>query len=130
MFELQVGDVLARYGIDADLAEVRLVGNAGGWSGSRLWRVKDGGGRELCLRRWPEGYLVERLKWIHAVLGAVAVEMPIVASPLRTSTGTTFVEQGELLWDVAEWKPGLADYRTNANRLRLRGAMQALGRFH
>ena len=132
MIERDVASVLSCYGLDgAASASIEALDNAGGWSGSRLWRLKDVSGCELCLRRWPaEHPTVERLRMIHAVLGLVAFELPIVAVPLRTTDGKTFIEQGGNLWELTTWRPGAADYHANPSRVRLAGAMRALAQFH
>src|SRR5687767_4919788 len=131
MMNRSCNDVLARYGLNSAQLNIEFLANAGGWSGSRLWRMKDVSGRELCLRRWPtEHPTVERLRMIHAVLGQVAFELPIIAFPLTTTDGKTFIEQGGSLWELTGWRPGAADYRAHPNRVRLAAAMRALARFH
>jgi homoserine kinase type II len=88
-------------------------------------------GRQYCLRRWPNEHPTpERLRLIHAVLGLVSFEMPIVAFPLRTATGSTVVECRGERWELTHWLPGTADYHTRPNRERLWAAMRALAKFH
>src|SRR5436190_22437536 len=96
--------VLSYYALNSSLVRrIEPVGNAGGWSGSRLWRIGDASGRELCLRRWPaEHPSRERLGMIHAVLDLAAFKMPIVAYPLRTGAGATFVEHAGHLWELTD----------------------------
>ena len=79
----EVRTVLSFYALDQrSVRKIEPLANAGGWSGSRLWRICDAAGRELCLRRWPaEHPTVERLRLIHAALGLVSFEMPMVAFP-------------------------------------------------
>jgi Ser/Thr protein kinase RdoA (MazF antagonist) len=124
--------VLTFYALDGGaVRRIEALGGAGGWSGSRLWRVVGDDGRKLCLRRWPEEHpTVERLQMIHAVLLRVAAGLPIVACPLKTTSGQTYVEHAGHLWELADWKPGKADYHADPSRARLRGAMQAIARFH
>lgn len=103
----------------------------GGWSGGQIWRVTDGVGGSFCLRQWPvEHPTVERLRLIHAVLLHVAKALPIVASPLRTTTGGTFVEHAGHLWELTTWRPGAADFHIRPSTARLRAAMCALATFH
>jgi Ser/Thr protein kinase RdoA (MazF antagonist) len=110
---------------------IQPLANAGGWSGSRIWPISDAVGNKLCLRQWPQEHpTVERLRLIHAVLGLVSFEMPVVAFPLRTTQGATYVEEGEHLWELTHWLPGTADYHANPNRARLTAAMRVLARFH
>jgi Ser/Thr protein kinase RdoA (MazF antagonist) len=129
------------------LESIRLVeplANAGGWSGSSLWRVHAddrsalGAGfatspRPYCLRRWPVGTDPERLTFIHKVLTHVAasgidfVPKPI---PTRSVSEAGSVRQDGCLWDLSPWLPGTADYHAHPTRERLAAAMRALARFH
>jgi homoserine kinase type II len=124
--------VLSCYGLES--AAVRHIGplaNAGGWSGCRLWRIRDATGGDLCLRRWPvEHPSLDRLRLIHAVLRSVATDLPVVAYPLPTAAGNSYVERGGHFWEMTHWKPGAADYHANPTRERLKAAMQVLARFH
>lgn len=96
-----------------------------------MWRVRNAGEGELCLRRWAKEHpTVERLRLIHAVLGLVARSLPVVTSPLKTAKGMTFVEHGGHLWELTKWLPGAADYRSRPSRERLKAAMNVLARFH
>src|SRR5438552_3744544 len=132
MLDHDVQAVLSFYALgDSAVRHIEPLTNAGGWSGSRLWRICDAAGRELCLRRWPaEHPTVKRLRLIHAALGLVSFEMPMVAFPLRSKDSATFVEHGGQLWELTKWLPGAADYHANPSRERLRAAMHVLARFH
>lgn len=122
----------------SDWAEPLL--NAGGWSGSQIWRLTVRGqfansstcGRVLCLRRWPESTARDRLLLIHYVLTQVAARgIDFVPVPIATlATGATFVEDGGHYWELTPWLPGAADFREQPTRPRLAAAMVALGRFH
>lgn len=111
---------------------LEALGNAGGWSGSRLWRIWTTDGRELCLRRWPREHpTVERLLLIHGVLEHVSRNgLNVVPVPLRAASGAAFVEHDEHLWELMPWMPGQADFHSHPTRERLRSAMQTLARFH
>src|SRR5436190_17245532 len=124
--------VLSYYALgQAAVRQIEPVGNAGGWSGSRLWRLGDASGRELCLRRWPaEHPTADRLRLIHGVLRLVFDELPIIANPLPSASGSTFIEHAGHLWELTPWRPGRADYPAQPNRARLRAAVQSLARFH
>jgi len=132
MLACDVQAVLSHYALAGGaVREVQALENAGGWSGSRIWRVRDVAGYEWCLRRWPKEHpTVERLRFIHAVLLLVSFEMPLVAFPLRTKRGTTSVEQGEHQFEVTHWLPGTADFHANPSHARLAAAVRVLARFH
>ena len=107
------------------------LGSAGGFSGAEFWRLETPTG-PLCLRRWPAEYpSPERLQFIHDVLRHVhlrgVTEVPV---PLRTRDGSTFVCDGDCLWELAPWMPGTADYHRRPTRQRLAAAMRLLARFH
>jgi Ser/Thr protein kinase RdoA (MazF antagonist) len=121
-FDRDLLAVLAYYALDATaVRRIQPIGNAGGWSGSRLWRVTNQNGGETCLRRWPQEHPTpDRLRFIHGVLHQVAQNLPVVAAPLPTSSKATFVEYAGQRWELTFWKPGNADYHAHPNRIRLR----------
>jgi homoserine kinase type II len=140
-----VQTVLSYYSLPPALVRrIESLGNAGGWSGSRIWKVEAVGNalrgvpgtaalpEFLCLRRWPQEHPTpERLRLIHDVLERVFQGgLHVVPVPLRTGQGTTFVEHEGHLWEVSPWMPGTADYHSQPNRARLRSAMEALAQFH
>jgi homoserine kinase type II len=123
---------------------IESLGNAGGWSGSRIWKVEAvgnalrgvpgtaGSPEFLCLRRWPKEHPTpERLRLIHDVLERVFHGgLHVVPVPLRAPNGTTFVEHEGHLWELTPWMPGTADYHSHPSRARLRSAMKVLAQFH
>jgi homoserine kinase type II len=112
-------------------SQIEELGNHGGFSGARLWRVETSAGR-LCLRAWPPGLPTEaQLRFIHRVLRHVRDEgLRFIPAPLVSRSGSTFVRQDGRLWELTPWMPGRADYRERPSRARLRAAMHALARFH
>ena len=123
----------------AAVQRIEPLANAGGWSGSRLWRIHVRGAEipvcqdswqarmpaPLCLRRWPREHPTkERLRLIHDVLKIVAAHLPILASPLSARSGETFVEHGGYLWELTNWLPARPDYHARPSRERLRAAMR------
>src|SRR5262245_33352848 len=119
---------------------IEPLGNAGGWSGSQLWRVEialrgvPGGPNspDFCLRRWPREHPSrEQLEFTHLTLHrAASAGLSYIPAPLRTASGQSHVEHGGHLWELTPWMPGVADYRAHPARARLRAAFQALARFH
>lgn len=112
--------------------EVRYLGGAGGFSGSRFWHVAAAGGAYYGLRRWPtEGPNPARLALIHAVLRHVAVHgFAQVPVPLATRFGGTCIARDGHLWELTPWLPGRADYRQGPSPERLQNALAALAEFH
>ena len=107
----------------AAVQRIEPLANAGGWSGSRLWRITCVGQRflsarihgrqgclSLCLRRWPREHPTkERLRLIHDVLKIVAAHFADLGCPLSARSGETFVEHGGYLWELTELAAGRAD---------------------
>ena len=103
------------------------LGNHGGFSGARLWRV---GG--CCLRAWPpDDSFPARLTYIHQLMDqARAAGLAFVPRIERTLDQSLHVELGERWWELAEWLPGRADFREQPNTARLEAACIALAQFH
>lgn len=122
--------VLVQFGLLRSACTVTELGNAGGFSGARLWRVSDGS-RQLCLRRWPVDHPDEtRLRFIHAVMEFAGMQLEIVPRLQRTPAGDTAIRHGEHLWELTTWLPGEATYRAQPSPAKLFAAMQALASVH
>jgi Ser/Thr protein kinase RdoA (MazF antagonist) len=126
------GLVIERYPLVlAGANAVQALGNAGGWSGSRLWRIAAADGNSYCLRRWPvEHPTAERLRFIHEVLLHVGARLPVVSQPLRTNRDETFVRFQEHFWELNRWMPGKPASETPVSLSRVRAAMRTLAQFH
>jgi homoserine kinase type II len=122
--------VVARYPV---LQEARLtpLGNRGGFSGARLWRVETAAGA-FCLRAWPtDGPSADQLQWIHGLMrSARSAGLTFVPAVLAASTTATQIAEAGRLWDVSEWLPGQADFHDRPDATRLAAACAALARLH
>ncbi|RIK79517.1 MAG: hypothetical protein DCC68_12970 [Planctomycetota bacterium] len=129
--DADVQAVLERYPPDCRAASGVALGSAGGFSGARIWKLQAARGT-LALRCWPQEHpSPERLAWIHHVAAhALANGFTLLAQPVRTTDGATFVYRAGRLWELAPWLGGVADYHARPSRERLSNAMQALARFH
>jgi len=125
-----VEKVLSQYDL-GHAAIVEPLGNAGGFSGSQLWKVKTVVG-EFCLRRWPRPHpMPSALKMIHDVLQHVYSNgCPFVAVPLKSKDGRTLIRSDDYAWEVSQWVSGAADFLADPNDRRLYSAMHALANFH
>jgi Ser/Thr protein kinase RdoA (MazF antagonist) len=121
--------VLARFGVAS--IELHALGNHGGFSGARLWRVRTATG-DWCLKAWPPGSMdAVRLAGIHALMRqARDAGLPLIPVPFAAPNGSTCVESAGRVWDLITWMPGRADYHTQPCRGRLRAACAALARLH
>jgi homoserine kinase type II len=107
------------------------LGNSGGFSGARLWRVR-ATLSDYCLRAWPPGNPApDRLNWIHELMGkARTAGLEFVPSVGITAQGTTWIAHAGRLWDLTTWMPGRADFRDRPTSARLESACTALARVH
>ena len=108
-----VEQVLSHYPAPLRQGQLQSLGNLGGFSGARLWCLRDNAG-SLRIRAWPvDASLPERLRLIHHLMDmARSAGLAFVPSVYRTAADTTFVICGGRVWDVCEWKTGIADYKT------------------
>lgn len=129
-WELAARAVLARFPVPAR-CELEALGNHGGFSGARLWRVGSDAGF-LCLRAWPVGQpSADRLAAIHALMHrAAAVGLAFVPALWRSDNGETIVAHGGRLWELTTWMPGRAAFRASPSRVRLEAACVALAQLH
>ena len=105
------------------------LGNAGGFSGSDLWRVESAVGT-LMLRAWPPG-LHDRahIDRVHRWL-AGASQLPWLATPLPDRLGLTWQSAEGRIWEVAPFLAGSADLGRPPTEAHLAGMFAALGRVH
>jgi Ser/Thr protein kinase RdoA (MazF antagonist) len=129
--EINYGPVLRAYPADCQPQAAEFLAGAGGFSGSRLWRLNTPQGL-LCLRRWPaEHPTPERLEFIQAVLWHVHQEgFDRIPLPLETTTHQGYVRHAGHLWEITPWFAGAADYHLAPSVPRLRAAMTTLAAFH
>ena len=122
---------LSRF-IPADsISSIESLGNAGGFSGARLWRVSSSG-TDWCLRRWPtEHPSRSQLTWIHGVLFRVARQgVNFLPLPSCQPDGSSYCQVDGAFWELAPWMPGKADFWDHPSNERLAAALQGLAEFH
>lgn len=107
------------------------LGNAGGLSGSRLWRYQSGQGL-LAARAWPiDGPPPAQLDRVHHWLNeASRVGFVPVPVPVVDLDGRTYREHAGRLWEVIPWLPGKADSDSPPTTSHVRAAFVALAVFH
>ena len=128
--EVSIAPVLEQYSGLGPIRRVHALANAGGFSGSMLWRLEREVG-DICLRRWPGEYSGERLASIHDALQHFGGKgLTCVPVPLRSQNGKTFVVEGEHYWELAPWMPGKADFRDNPSRQRLASVLMVVAQLH
>lgn len=111
--------------------DIKVMGNAGGFSGARLWRIETDEG-SWCLRRWPQSHPTpSQLSWIHQSLYQAADSgCDFLPLPLLNRNQGSHWEEHQHLWEIAPWLPGAADLSVECSQAKLTAAFQALARFH
>ena len=129
--ERTVRTILDRWRLPGKVERLESLGNAGGFSGSRLWRVETADSA-FCLRRWPPAHPTpERLDWIHRVLRRVVTSgCTFVPLPLVLPESGTWVSADGALWELTPWMPGEASYRRQPGQEKLESALSALALWH
>jgi homoserine kinase type II len=123
-------EVLARYPAFLRQSAPVPLGNRGGFSGVRLWRIEAGAG-VLCLRAWPPHETLPRVHYRHALTArARSHGLHFVPAVLPALDGDTAVGHAGRWWEVEEWLPGRADYHEYPSRPRLEEACRALAHLH
>jgi Ser/Thr protein kinase RdoA (MazF antagonist) len=122
--------VLSRYpALDRPTSDPSPLGNAGGFSGARLWRFSSGRGT-LGLRAWPvDGPDRSGLSTIHAWLSRSS-DLGFLPEPIPTLDGSTMVEAEGRLWELTPWMPGEADLDRPPASGRVRAMFTGLAAFH
>ena len=128
---LDVTEVLRHYHDPLARGRLEPLGSAGGFSGTRLWRLV-GPHETHCVRCWPDQYPdQQRLRYIHRCLRhAWSQGCRFIPVPVATRSGESFVQVAGRLWQVEPWLPGRSDYAQRATRTRLCAAMTKLAQFH
>lgn len=121
--------VLNRF-LRAPVVSLTRLGSAGGFSGASIWRVGTPQG-SWCLKAWPAGTPRERLERIHCWMEqARDAGLRCVPAVAATTDGTTVVEADGRIWDLSEWMPGSADFRTRPTSARIEAACVAIAKIH
>jgi len=128
--ERDLKNVLSKYQAQAQpWGEPAPLGNAGGLSGSQLWRYESGLG-SLVVRAWPvDGPPPVQLDRVHSWLRE-ASRLGFIPVPIHSLDGRTYTEASGRLWEVTPWLPGEADLRRPPSLVRLRAGFVALAVFH
>jgi Ser/Thr protein kinase RdoA (MazF antagonist) len=116
--------VLRRFGLPTAAAEP--LGNRGGFSGARLWRVGADHG-EFCLKAWPPGGMTPERHGAIVRLVNHARQSGLTYVPYVLCDPSELVGR---LWDLAAWMPGAADFHADPSPARLRAACVAIARLH
>jgi Ser/Thr protein kinase RdoA (MazF antagonist) len=124
-------DVLQHYPALFRQANRIALGNRGGFSGARLWRLETPAGN-FCLRAWPPGDPTpERLQSIHDLMRRARESgLGFVPAVITRVDGATVAHATGHLWDITTWMPGAADFHARPTRPRLEAACAALGLLH
>lgn len=101
-----------------------------GFSGARVFRCV-GRGRTYCLRRWPPGTELRRVRWIHDVVRRVtAGGAAFVPEPIATAAGNTAVCHHGDVYHLEPWMPGRPRLHEAAAPALLEQAIVSTARWH
>lgn len=128
---LTAREVLSRFPFPLGHGDVVALGNHGGFSGARLWRLETPLGPRL-LRAWPvDPSFPSRLGFVHSLMGRARREgLTFVPAVFAAAHGATWVDFLGRYWEMTEFMPGQADFHVSPTRRRLEAACQALARLH
>jgi Ser/Thr protein kinase RdoA (MazF antagonist) len=124
-------EVLSRFASPFRHGGLTALGNHGGFSGARLWRLETPVGPRL-LRAWPlDPSFPSRLDFLHSLMAcARREELTFVPAVFTTGQGSTWVDFLGQFWELTEFLPGRADFHASPTRRRLEAACQALAQVH
>src|SRR6267142_1271747 len=107
--DLTAHEVLGSFPAACRTGVLTPLGNRGGFSGARLWRLQGPAGA-FCLRAWPAGNPDrERLLGIHHLMKLAQAEgLSFVPTIVPTCTSATWREHAGRLWELTTWMPGRA----------------------
>src|SRR5437660_10252251 len=129
--DLLARNVLAGFSIIPPAAPVQNLGNGGGFSGARLWRVRRTHADYLLKARPAHDISAERLSWIHQLMRmARHAGLTFVPEVLKNDDSRTYVENGNRFWDLTGWMSGSADFHEQPAAGRLENACIALAQIH
>jgi hypothetical protein len=123
-------ELLARYPQHVQpLSELEAQGNAGGFSGARLWRFRAVTG-QFVLRSWPaNGPDRSHLENIHHWLFLTS-ETGLTPVPIRDNSDRTVQEFEGTLWEITPWLSGQADSAHPPSSTRVQAAFTGLAALH
>jgi Ser/Thr protein kinase RdoA (MazF antagonist) len=124
-----LAQVLAAYPAVFRSATVTPLGNRGGFSGARLWRLQTVAGA-FCLRAGAPAETRTHLQQRHALMARARAAGLVFVPTVLAAEGGTVVEAGGQCWEMMEWLPGQADFHTLPTPARLRAAASALAQLH
>jgi Phosphotransferase enzyme family len=132
-------NVLARYWGEIAVRSVFFRGIRGGFSGSRVFEVKDEFETSFFLKQWPSvGPDRERLRSIHRLIEHLHrlkkshpdLHLPSVAYPIRNQLGNAITSQAGRLWDLSPKVPGTSRGPGEVTSEQVSQAMQSIAKTH
>src|SRR4051812_21642755 len=102
-------------------APVEALGNRGGFSGARIFRLSSLRG-DYCLRASAPDEAAGRVNARHALMAEAGLDF--VPAIVPTRSGATVVERSGRCWELMRWMPGRADFHAAPSPARLRGAAE------
>ena len=128
---MMIESVLEEFNFRTD-SKITPLGNAGGFSGSEIWRIDSPLRGTFCLKRWPRQFQDQsRIEWIHKVLIFASINgCPEIAKPINTRSQKSFHYQYETIWEMTAWADGEVISPNSLNEKQVESAIETLARFH
>lgn len=126
-----LSEIFQRFDRSYRPTQLESLGQCGGLSGARFWRLTTPQGI-FCLRRWPREHPnFNRLQHIHRVLLHVAEQgFELSPTPVCDTEGNTIIQHQGHYWELAPWRTGNPLVAEKINSRRVETALQALAKFH
>lgn len=123
--------VLTKFDLPEPPETIVSLGNSGGFSGARFWRIQTLR-QTLCLRRWPKEHpSPQQLQQTHRVIQHAANRgLDWLPVPFVTRQGQSFASFQGHLWELTNWLPGKPMRVGPAGARDILPAMEALASFH
>lgn len=101
-----IDSVICQYPKDCQPSAFQSLGNAGGFSGARLWRLQTPLG-ELCLRRWPKSTSHKRISFIQLIVSrAHQAGCEFVPRAILSKSKQSWVRCDGAVYELTYWMPG------------------------
>ena len=130
MSDSEAQRVLERYGERFAHGQVVSLGGAGGFSGSRFWRVTTIG-QEFALRRHPREVDPEQVEFGHQLIRQVAADGSLpVPIPQADLSGESIHRQSGFCYELTIWLPGKPLPAAQWTEASITTALSTLARVH
>ena len=110
--------------------EVHSLGNAGGLSGSKLWKFVANDKIELILRAWPSDQaVISRVEKVHSLLKHVDI-FTCIPRVRQVRDGLSVIQSQGRCWDLSTWMTGNPANLSVPSDIQVVTALETLAHLH